>query len=1237
MFDLTVDAVNDAPVANDDAYPTNEDTPLTVTAPGVLANDTDVDTPPASLTAVLVAGPSNALSFTLNADGSFSYTPINNFSGADSFTYKANDGTSDSNVATVTITVNAVNDSPTIQNNTGLTVAEGSTNNTITSTMLLVNDVDNTAAQIVFTIGTAPVNGTLKKLGVAQAAGGTFTQDDINNNRITYDHDGTNTTSDSFTFTVSDGAGGTIGLTTFNITITAVNDAPSITAGGTLNYTENDPATVIDNTITVNDGDSTTLASATIQITGNYANGQDVLSFANTGTITGVFAAGSGTLTLTGTDTLTNYQTALRAVKYNNTSDNPSTSPRTVSWTVNDGLLNSNTATSTINITAVNDGPTIQNNTGITVAEGSTNNTITSARLSVSDVDNTATQIVFTIGTAPANGTLKKSGGALAAGGTFTQDDINNNRITYDHDGSNTTSDSFTFTVSDGAGGTIGLTTFNITITGVNDAPSITAGGTLSYTEGDAATVIDTTITITDGDSTTLASATVQINVNYVNGQDVLSFANTGTITGTFNAATGTLMLNGTDTLANYQLALRAVKYNNTSDNPSTSARTVTWLVNDGLLDSNIATSTINVTAVNDAPVNNVPAGTQSTNQNTPLIFSSGNGNQISVSDVDAGTSVIQVSLSVTSGTLTTNGTAGLNFACGGCSGDGSADGSMTFQGTIADINTALNGMNFTPAAGFSGAVTLTIVSNDLGNTGSGGAKSDTDNVSIQVATNISIQDAQVAEPASGSVNMIFTVTLSAPAPATGASVSFATQDLPGSCITCAVAGQDYTAQSGTLNFAVNEQFKTIAVPILSDNKKNEANEQFQVLLSNPVNAQIADGTAIGTILITNQPGALLISELRTSGPQGSGDDFVEIYNNSDSPHSVPAGPGYGLFKMGATCGDTPVLVGIIPGGTTIPARGHFLFTGPSYSLADYGGTGNATGDVPVADIENDRNVALFTTTSVGSLSSANRLDAVGFNPNVGGVCDLFREGNTLVPTAGSVLEYSYFRDECGKKGNPSLFGPCPTGGLTKDSNNNFDDFVFADTNASLIPAGQHLGAPGPQNMGSPRFNLSVLAVLLDSTKGAAANPNRVRDTSATGTNASQGTLSIRRRFVNNTGANVTQLRFRIVDISTTPVSGGVADLRALTSGPITVSVSDPATCTASGFPSSPCNVVVNGTTLETPPAQPLGGGNNSSMTTGVINLGSPLTPGASINLQFVLGVQSTGSFKFFFNIEALP
>jgi hypothetical protein len=410
-------------------------------------------------------------------------------------------------------------------------------------------------------------------------------------------------------------------------------------------------------------------------------------------------------------------------------------------------------------------------------------------------------------------------------------------------------------------------------------------------------------------------------------------------------------------------------------------------------------------------------------------------------------------------------------------------------------------------------------------------------------------------------------------------------------------------------------------------------------VLSNPVNLTIADGTATGTILIADQAGTILISELRTSGPAGPGDDFVEIYNNSNSAHTVNGtGGGYGLFKMGATCGDTPVLIGVIPNGTVIPGRGHFLFTGSAYSLADYGGTGNAAGDVTLSqDIETDHNVAIFSTASLGSISSANRLDAVGFGANTGGTCDLFREGDTLIPLSGGVLEHSYFRDECGNKGNPSTFGPCPTGGLVKDSNVNQDDFIFADTNATATPAGQRLGAPGPQNLGSPRTTFDVLMLLLDSTKGSAGSPNRVRDTSAIGPNAAQGTLSIRRRFQNNTGAPVTRLRIRVVDISTTFVPGGVADLRVLTSGNVTVSVSDPATCAAAGFPSTPCNVVVGGTTLETPPVQPLGGGYNSSLTTGTITLGTPLAPGASVNLQILLGVQSSGGFKFFFNVEALP
>jgi hypothetical protein len=91
------------PHANDDSYSTDEDSTLTKLAPGVLGNDTRDEG--VSLSAIFHSDPSNG-SLTLNIDGSFSYTPNPNFNGIDSFTYRANDGTATSNVATVTITVN---------------------------------------------------------------------------------------------------------------------------------------------------------------------------------------------------------------------------------------------------------------------------------------------------------------------------------------------------------------------------------------------------------------------------------------------------------------------------------------------------------------------------------------------------------------------------------------------------------------------------------------------------------------------------------------------------------------------------------------------------------------------------------------------------------------------------------------------------------------------------------------------------------------------------------------------------------------------------------------------------------------------------------------------------------------------------------------------------------------------------------------------------------------------------
>ena len=106
---IQVTPVNDAPAAADDTFGTSEETVLTVAAPGVLANDLDAEGE--VLTATLVGGPSHG-SLTFDGDGSFIYTPASNFNGADSFTYRASDASADSDIVTVTITVNPVNDAP---------------------------------------------------------------------------------------------------------------------------------------------------------------------------------------------------------------------------------------------------------------------------------------------------------------------------------------------------------------------------------------------------------------------------------------------------------------------------------------------------------------------------------------------------------------------------------------------------------------------------------------------------------------------------------------------------------------------------------------------------------------------------------------------------------------------------------------------------------------------------------------------------------------------------------------------------------------------------------------------------------------------------------------------------------------------------------------------------------------------------------------------------------------------
>jgi|GEM_PF-2292741 len=161
--------------------------------------------------------------------------------------------------------------------------------------------------------------------------------------------------------------------------------------------------------------------------------------------MTGNFVAVTGTLILSGTDTLANYQLAFRSVMYLNSSNNPSTADRTVTWIGTDGSDASLPVTSTITAAATNDGPVI------------------------------------------------------------------------------------------------------------------TAGGTLAYTEGSPATAVDSLLTVTDPDSINLTGASIQITANYQSGADVLSFTTIGLISGSFDVPSGTLTLSGTDTVVNYETALRAV------------------------------------------------------------------------------------------------------------------------------------------------------------------------------------------------------------------------------------------------------------------------------------------------------------------------------------------------------------------------------------------------------------------------------------------------------------------------------------------------------------------------------------------------------------------------------------------------------------------------------------------------------------------------------------------------------
>jgi Cadherin domain len=458
------------------------------------------------------------------------------------------------------------------------------------------------------------------------------------------------------------------------IDVIHVNSQPHLSPVSTLaSYTEGNTPVAINPGIVVQDADDGTLANATVTIT-NYVAGEDQLAFVNNGSTMGdITVAGNanGILSLTspsGTATIANWQAALSAVTYANTSGDLNPISPTITFTVDDGhAVNniSNTVTTTVTTTplfppvlSVPVPYTLQYTEGATAAiiqpqitvTSPSNVNITSATVTINDYtvgdvitynpNPNSTPVVAVVNggvvslSLPAGKTATANQWASALEGV----DYYNNSLTYN--ASLTRSVSFQVNTGGALNPLSNVLTASINITPVKHSPQILNLETIDvgYTQGTPVKITNA-ITVSDIDSINLTQATVTISQGYVAGQDFLNFTNTSAITGSF--VNGTLTLTGSDSIANYQAALQSITFS-TGNNPGKGQRAVTFNVIDdgGKASINTPTRYIDVTPVYALPVlSNIETTTLQYNQDpaptyvnniTPI------SNTIQVSDVDS-------------------------------------------------------------------------------------------------------------------------------------------------------------------------------------------------------------------------------------------------------------------------------------------------------------------------------------------------------------------------------------------------------------------------------------------------------------------------------------------------------------------------------------------------------------------------------------------------------------------------
>jgi uncharacterized delta-60 repeat protein len=682
---ITVNSVNDVPVAANDTYTLDEDTTLTVAAfTGVLGNDSDVDGDP--LTAQLLAGPSHG-TLTLNANGSFTYTPAANFNGTDSFTYRAFDDTAFSAPATVTLTIRSVNDNP-VANPDALSLDEDTTL-TVPVASLLANDTDVDGDVLHFSLYEQAQHGWVTVNG-----DGTITYTPLPN------FSGT----DSFRYKVTDDFGGLSAPTTVTITVNPVPDAPIAVDDGFTQF-EDQPIVYNFGSLLGNDTDADGDALTAVLVSGPQHGS---LTFNADGTFVYVPNAN-----FNGIDTFT--------------------------YRASDGVLLSNIATVTIEILPVPDAPVAANDSYAVNEDATLNVTAAGVLANDTDADGDALSAILVSG--PSHGSL-----TLNANGSFT----------YTPNANFNGTDSFTYKASDGSLQS-NVATVTVTVNSVNDAP-VAAGDAYSTNE-------DTTLAIpaagilsndsdVDGDSLSAVlvsgpshgiltlnadgSFTYNPDANY-HGPDSFSYrasdgqaqSNIAIVTITVNSvndaptATGGSATTNEDTVVSGALVgadvdgdtlsysiLSAPAHGTVQLNSSTGAYTYTpsanfngsdsftFQVSDGALSSAAATVTITISPVNDAPV----AGNDSyaVNEDSTLAIG-GSGVLANDSDVDGDTLRAVLVSGPSHGTLTLNANGSFTYTPNANYNgpDGftykASDGSL--QSETATVTITVNSVNDAPVA----------------------------------------------------------------------------------------------------------------------------------------------------------------------------------------------------------------------------------------------------------------------------------------------------------------------------------------------------------------------------------------------------------------------------------------------------------------------------------------------------------------------------------------------------------